>query len=156
MLEFKLNHVNKRGPGWESVPIFCSPGSHRMWWWTTALFITSSGTMYAAVCSQHRLSLNGGSSTLEQNGNRCKRHGTKPISARWRHQMETFSALLAICVGNSPVTGEFPAQRPVTRSFVMFSLICAWINGWVNNLEAGDLRCHRAHYDVTVMDFRIT
>ena len=35
----------------------------------------------------------------------------------WRHQMETFSALLALCAGNSPVTGEFPAQRPVTRSF---------------------------------------
>ena len=35
----------------------------------------------------------------------------------WRHQMETFSALLAICVGNSSVTGEFPAQRPETRSF---------------------------------------
>ena len=33
----------------------------------------------------------------------------------WRHQMEPFSALLAICAGNSPVTGEFPAQRPVTR-----------------------------------------
>ena len=38
----------------------------------------------------------------------------------WRHQMETFSTLLAICVGNSPVTGEFPAQRPVTRSFDVF------------------------------------
>ena len=38
----------------------------------------------------------------------------------WRHRMETFSALLALlalCVGNSRVTGEFPAQRPVTRSF---------------------------------------
>ena len=34
--------------------------------------------------------------------------------------METFSALLAICAGNSPVTGEFPAQRPVTRSFDVF------------------------------------
>ena len=34
--------------------------------------------------------------------------------------METFSALLAICVGNSPVPGEFPAQRPVTRSFEVF------------------------------------
>ena len=53
----------------------------------------------------------------------------------WRHQMETFSALLAICAGNSPVPGEFPAQRPVTWSF-MFSLICAWINGWANNREA--------------------
>ena len=37
--------------------------------------------------------------------------------------METFSALLAICAGNSPVTGEFPVQRPVTRSFgVVFDL----------------------------------
>ena len=38
----------------------------------------------------------------------------------WRHQMETFSALLAICEGNSPVAGEFPSQRSVTRSFVVF------------------------------------
>ena len=38
----------------------------------------------------------------------------------WRHQMETFSALLAFCAGNSPVTGEFPTQRPVTRSFYVF------------------------------------
>ena len=42
----------------------------------------------------------------------------------WRHQMETFSALLAICAGNSPVTGEFPAQRPVTRSFDVFFDMC--------------------------------
>ena len=38
----------------------------------------------------------------------------------WRHQMETFSALMAICAGNSLVTGEFPTQRPVTRSFDVF------------------------------------
>ena len=38
----------------------------------------------------------------------------------WRHQMETSSVLLAICAGNSPVTGEFPAQRPVTRRFNVF------------------------------------
>ena len=37
-----------------------------------------------------------------------------------RHQMETFSALLVLYAGNSPVTGEFPAQRPVTRSFDIF------------------------------------
>ena len=46
---------------------------------------------------------------------------------------------------------EFPAQRPVTRGFDFFSLICAWINVWVNNRGAGDLRRHRAHYDVIVM-----
>ena len=38
----------------------------------------------------------------------------------WRHQMEAFSALLTICAGNSPVPGEFPAQRPVTQSFDIF------------------------------------
>ena len=38
----------------------------------------------------------------------------------WRHQMETYSALLTICAGNSPVTGEFPTQRPVKRSFDVF------------------------------------
>ena len=65
-----------------------------------------------------------------------------------RHQMETFSALLATCARNSPVPGEFPAQRPVT---LMFSLICDQINCWVNNCEAGNLRRHRVHYDVIGM-----
>ena len=47
-------------------------------------------------------------------------------------------------------SSEFPSRRPVTRSFDVF-LICAWINGWVNNREAGDLGRHRAHLDVIVM-----
>ena len=38
----------------------------------------------------------------------------------WRHQMENISAVLTICAGNSPVAGEFPAKRPVTRSFDVF------------------------------------
>ena len=168
--------------------------------------------------------------------------------------MEIFSALLSICAGNSPVAGEFPAQRPGTRIFdiffdlrlnkrlskqrrgcwfekllrllwrhrnvnlmaevwdvyyayffadedhvitdpysplivsndvikwkhfpcywpfvrgihrspvnsphkgqwcgvLIFSLICAWMNGWVNKREAGDLRRHEAHYNVIVMHF---
>ena len=45
---------------------------------------------------------------------------------------------------NSPHKGQW-------RGAVMFSLICVWMNGWVNNREAGDLRHHRARYDVTVM-----
>ena len=76
------------------------------------------------------------------------------IHFMWRHQMETFSALLAICAGNSPVPGEFLTQRPVTRS-LMVSLICVWINGWVNNREAGDLRRYRAHYDATNMEYEM-
>ena len=70
----------------------------------------------------------------------------------WRHQMGTFSASLAICAGKSPVTGEFPAQRPVTWSFDVF-LICTRIHGRVNNGEAGDLRRHRTDNNVTVMSF---
>ena len=48
------------------------------------------------------------------------------------------------------ISAHFYSQRPVTRSFD-FSLISAWINGWVNNRQAGDLRRHHAHYDVIVM-----
>ena len=65
--------------------------------------------------------------------------------AWWRHQMETFSALLAPCAGNSP------GHKGQWRGALMFSLICAWTNAWVNNREAGDLRRHRSHYDVIVM-----
>ena len=64
--------------------------------------------------------------------------------------METFSSLLAICAGNSPVTVESPANRPVTRSFDIF-FICARINVWANNRDAGDLRPHHAHYYVIVI-----
>ena len=72
------------------------------------------------------------------------------IRTWWRHQMETFSALLAFCAGNSPVTGEFPAQRPVTRNFdVFFNLR---LNKRLrSNRESGDLRRHRTHYIVIVM-----
>ena len=64
--------------------------------------------------------------------------------------METFSALLALCGGNSPVTGEFPAQRPVARSFdVVFYLR---LNKRLSKQsEADDLRRHRGNYDVIVM-----
>ena len=56
--------------------------------------------------------------------------------------METFSALLAICAGNSPVTVEFPAQRPVTRGFNVFF-----------DMRQNRLVIWEAHYDVTEMIF---
>ena len=65
--------------------------------------------------------------------------------SRWHHQMETFSALLAL----SPV-GEFPHEGQ-WRGALRFSLICVWTNGWVNNRDVGDLKRHRPHYDVTIM-----
>ena len=51
---------------------------------------------------------------------------------------------------NLHVPGEFPHKGQWRRA-LMFSLICVWINGLVNNREAGDLRRYRAHCDVTVM-----
>ena len=60
----------------------------------------------------------------------------------WRHQMETFSALLALCAGNSQVT---------QRLGRFFFLSAPWINRWVNHRKAGDLGRHRAQYGVIVM-----
>ena len=68
----------------------------------------------------------------------------------WRHQMETFSANWPFVRGvhrwpvNSPRQGQW-------RGALIFTLFYAWINGWVNNREVGDLRRHRAHWDVTMM-----
>ena len=70
----------------------------------------------------------------------------------WRHQMETFSALLAFREENPPVTdGSFPHKGQWCGALVL-SLICRLTNA--NNRDAGDLRRHRAHYDVTAM-FRV-
>ena len=59
------------------------------------------------------------------------RHDMETLSSLpwWRHQMETFSASLALCTRNPPVTGEFPTQRPVTRSFDVFFALC--LNKWL-------------------------
>ena len=63
----------------------------------------------------------------------------------WRHQMEAFSAL--------PFTGHrwIPHTKASDAELWCFSLICIWLNGWVNNHEAGDLRRYRAHYDVILI-----
>ena len=58
--------------------------------------------------------------------------------------------LFAQGIHRSPVNSSHQGQW---RGPLMFSLICVWRNGWVNNREAGDLRCHHAHYDVIVMLF---
>ena len=55
-----------------------------------------------------------------------------------------------ISAGNSPVPVNSP-HKGQWRGALMFSLIYVWINGWVNNREASDLRRHRGHYDVSVM-----
>ena len=68
---------------------------------------------------------------ISQNSSKASRH----FEAWCRHHMETFSALLALCAGNSPVTGVFSAQRPVTRSFdVSFELR---LNKWLSKQSWG-------------------
>ena len=82
----------------------------------------------------------------------CSPTSTYSFKPRWRHRMETFSMLLALCAGNSPVTGEFSSQRPVMRSFgVFFDLR-------LNKRLSKQSRCwwfetHRVHCDVTVMSY---
>ena len=72
------------------------------------------------------------------------------LSTWWRHQMETFSALLALCAGNSSVTFEFPAQRPMTRSFDVFFDLHP--NKRLSKQSWGRwFDTHRAHYDIIVM-----
>ena len=64
--------------------------------------------------------------------------------------MEIFSALLALCEGiyRSPVNSPHKGQW---HGALMFSLICAWIDGWIYNDEAGDLIRHNAQYGVPEM-----
>ena len=66
---------------------------------------------------------------------------------KWKHfpRYWPFVQVIHRSPVNSPHKGQW-------REASMFSMICVWINGWVNNREAGDLRRHRAHNDVTAME----
>ena len=72
------------------------------------------------------------------------------VIAWWRNQMETFSALLALCEGfhRSPLDSPDKGQW---RRVLMYSLNCAWTNGSAYYRDAYDLRRHRNHHDVIVM-----
>ena len=72
----------------------------------------------------------------------------------WHHEMETFSTLLALCAGNSPVTGEFPTQRPMTWNFdVFFDLhlnkwLSKWLWGWWFEMPSCSLWHHFNVYSI--------
>ena len=65
---------------------------------------------------------------------------------KWKHFPRHWPFVRGI--HRSPVNSPYKGQW---RGALMFSLICVWASGWANNRDAGDLRHHRAHYDVTVM-----
>ena len=89
-------------------------------------------------------------------------HFRRPL---WKHpRRSTFFSMMTSSNGNifrvtGSLGGKFTGHRliPLTKAsdaeLWCFFFICAWINNCVNNREAGDLRRHRAHYDVTVMPF---
>ena len=92
---------------------------------------------------------------------------TTTTTTTTKQQVWTVSTILGIYMMTSSngsifrvtglLCGEFtnhrwiPHKKGQWRGALMFSLICVWINDWVNNREAGDLRRYRGHYDVTVM-----
>ena len=71
-------------------------------------------------------------------------------SSLWRHQMATFPRYWSFVkwIHWSPVDSPHKSQG---HGALMFPLICAWTNAWTNYPDAGDLRRHQAHYDVTLM-----
>ena len=71
----------------------------------------------------------------------------------WRQQIGKFSACLVLCDWNPPLDSPHKGQW---RGAVVFSLICAWTNGWKNSRDNGNLRRHRDHYDVIVMNWFVT
>ena len=62
----------------------------------------------------------------------------------WRYHIDAFSALLALCVGNSPVTGEFPSQK-ASNADLCVSLMLVCITILTNSRMTGDLRLHDVH-----------
>ena len=84
----------------------------------------------------------------EPNGHQCAHNilDTHDDVIKWKYFPRYWPFVRGI--HRSPVNSPHKGQW---RGALMFSLICAWINHWVNNREAGDLRRQHAHYDVTVM-----
>ena len=70
---------------------------------------------------------------------------------KWKHFPRYWPFVRGI--DRSPVNSPHKGQW--RGALMMFSLICVWINGWVNNREAGNLRRYRGHYDLNVMDFSV-
>ena len=73
----------------------------------------------------------------------------------WRHQMETFFRVTGHLCGDFTGHRWIPHAKASDAELWCFLWSAPWINGWVNNRDAGDLRCHPAHYDVTVMELTL-
>ena len=117
-------------------------------------------------CMQCYQKRHGTSRGLERTSWTCN---VKLSSVLWgQHSLELSRVYCVLCFMKNVIKlKQFPLNWPFVRAIdqsrwipphkgqwrgaLVFSLICVWINGWVNNLEADDLRRHRGHYDVIVM-----
>ena len=115
----RLNHTESMS--WQLAAIVHTPFMRIYHLQTISSIFTDCVSVIGFVCwiadsvCCHRPLLCQMNITNPDNLNGCFRQTTW-----WRHKVETFSALLAICAGNLPVTDEFPTQRPVPRSFDVF------------------------------------
>ena len=103
--------------------------------------------IFRAMMPHYWLSMSAlGQHDLVQHRTAMDCHGHNDDVIKWKHFPRYWPFVRGIPRSpvNSPHKGHW-------RGALMFSLICARINGWVNNREAGDLRRHRGHYDVNVM-----
>ena len=116
--------------------------------------------MHSIICIQRNLDI-----SIQFSYQRVVQIAQSPLlTAWWHHQMEIFSALLAICAGNSPVPNKFPTQRPVTRSFDVFfdlhlnkQLSKQWWGWWFGTLSCPLWRHHNGNpvmVSVTVLQWR--
>ena len=137
----KLNHVSKRGPSCVIVgyvysrlpPICVNQKRNRTVNWSCQIF--HSGLLRFSW----KWELN--------NISKFYGYSINVDVIKWEHFPRYWPFVRGI--HRSPVDSPHTGQW---RGALMFTLICARINGWVNNREAGDLRRHRAHYDVIVMN----
>ena len=137
MLGSKLFHISNKGP-WIDIMAIISAVSTRLSILRRVCRIMNSIHMRISYKWYLSILLRFHTPAL------ARQTGARPVGIfSWYHQMKTFSTLLAVCAGihRSPVNSLHKGQW--CRA-VMFS-------NWLNNREAGDLRCHCAHYDITVM-----
>ena len=161
MLGLKLNHVSKRGPRGAGI-------------WNIIDQVIKMELIHDDVIQWKHFPLQWRHNEHDSVSNH--QHYDCLLNRLFRRRSKETSKLrvIGLCVGNSPGPVNSPHKWPVTRKMfpfddvimrgpvnsphkgqwrgaLMFSLICVWINDWVDNREAGDLRRYRAHYDVIVM-----
>ena len=112
--------INIRSAAWfpDNFSAIFNDAIRSTWGCAKSLMPREMWTKTCSDCGQHCACWCSSIVLCDRNPRAQWRHKTRV--PWWRHQMETLSALWALCAGNSPVISKFPSQRPVTRSFDVF------------------------------------